>query len=142
MLFEFDEEFFFVLVYLKFDVIRLLLFVKGWFGFIDLEMVCVNLFSFGFVVIIVFIQCLVKVLQGVYYWGVVRGVLGLVVVLSFFEDEVMGLISIFGQGNFVFGKNQEVCFFQEYILYNDYNVFCEMFFDCVIFDDVLDYCLE
>jgi hypothetical protein len=138
-LLELDEEPLSALVHLKPDAIELSLPAKGRSGSTDLEMVRVNPLSSGFVAIAASTNRPVKVPQGAHYRGVVKGSPGSVVALSFFEDEIMGLISTPGQGNLVLGKSQEARSPQEYILYNDHNVLREMPFDCATSDDAPDY---
>src|SRR5690625_7092140 len=53
---------------------------------------------------------------GKYYRGVVKGDYNSLVAISFFEDEVMGVISTLEKGNVVLGKSTDG---QDYVSYSD-----------------------
>ena len=71
---------------------------------------------------------------GQYYRGVVNGDYTSLAGISFFEDNVMGVISTYEFGNIILGKSTDK---QDYITYSDKNLLGENPFQCGI--DELDY---
>lgn len=79
--------------------------------------------------------------QGAHYRGIIKGNPKSLVAFSFFEDEVMGLISSSG-GNLVLGKMKGDNPKSEHILYKDNDVFQNQEWDCSASDDGPDYTME
>jgi len=71
---------------------------------------------------------------GKYYRGVVKGDYNSLVAISFFEDEVMGVISTLDKGNVVLGKSTDG---QDYVSYSDVNLMGDNPFVCG-FDDLAE----
>lgn len=71
---------------------------------------------------------------GKYYRGIVKGDYNSLVAISFFEDEVMGVISTLDKGNVMLGKSVDE---QDYVTYSDVNLLGENPFVCG-FDDVAE----
>ncbi|MEQ8706669.1 MAG: zinc-dependent metalloprotease [Phaeodactylibacter sp.] len=138
-LLQLDEESLSALVHQQPAALELSLPDRGRSASIELELVRINPLSSGFVAVAASTGQPVKAPLAAHYRGVVKGDPASVVALSFFEDEVIGLISTPGQGNLVLGKKQEARSPQEYILYNDHDVLKELPFDCATSDDGPDY---
>ncbi|MBL7765351.1 MAG: T9SS type A sorting domain-containing protein [Chitinophagaceae bacterium] len=67
---------------------------------------------------------------GACYYGIVEGMPGSIVAISFFEQNIMGIIAT-DEGNYVIGKSHETDFTQsEYILYNDKDLLIENNIHC------------
>lgn len=64
---------------------------------------------------------------GVYYRGIVSGDYSSIAALSFFENNVMGVVSTLEKGNIVIGKTKNS---KEYISYSDRNLKIENTFKC------------
>lgn len=138
-LLQLDEELLSALVHQRPAALQLSLPGTGRSVSIDLELVRVSPLSPGFIAVSASSNSPVKAQPGAHYRGIVKGDPGSVVALSFFEGEVMGLISTPDAGNLVLGKNQQGRSPEEYILYNDQDVLREMPFDCATSDDAPDY---
>src|SRR5690606_810565 len=68
---------------------------------------------------------------GQYYRGIVSGDYNSIVAISFFDDNVMGVISTMDKGNVVLGKSTDK---QDYISYSDKNLLGENPFVCGVDD--------
>ncbi|MFA7615971.1 MAG: M12 family metallo-peptidase [Moheibacter sp.] len=68
---------------------------------------------------------------GQYYRGIVDGDYTSLVAISFFENDVIGVISTFQDGNIVLGKSADQ---QDYITYSDVNLMGENPFSCGVDD--------
>lgn len=136
---DLDEESLSALLHRRPAAIQLVLPAKGRNASITLELVRVEPLSDGFVAVAASSRQPVEGPQGVHYRGMVAGEPSSVVALSFFEHEVMGLLSTPDQGNLVLGKRQLTRASEEYVLYNDRKVLREMPFDCTTSDDAPDY---
>lgn len=71
---------------------------------------------------------------GQYYRGIVQGDYTSLVAISFFEDNVIGVISTHADGNIVLGKSVDQ---QDFITYSDVNLLGENPFSCAV--DELEY---
>ena len=78
-------------------------------------------------------------LTALHYRGVVRGTGESVAAFSFFESEIMGLVSVAGEGNLVLGKLPGNTPAQTYLFYRDTPVMRAQDFDCHTDDDAPDY---
>jgi len=86
---------------------------------LEIELVKVDLFSHDFKVIEATTGQAADVDLGVHYRGVVKGQPNSIAAFSFFENDVMGLVSTDGDGNLVLGKLQGSRHQDRYILYPD-----------------------
>jgi hypothetical protein len=80
--------------------------------------------------------------QGVHYRGIIEGEEGSVAAISFFEGELMGLLSAPSLGNLVLGELEGRQNKGNYLLYNDHEVLHELNFDCSASDEGPDYTTE
>lgn len=80
--------------------------------------------------------------NGMHYRGIIRGQESSVVAFSFFENDVMGLISAPETGNLVLGKIADGRQQEQYILYNDREVFRNSTFECGASDEGAPYLPE
>lgn len=71
---------------------------------------------------------------GKYYRGIVKGDYNSLVAISFFEDDVIGVISTLDKGNVVLGKSTDE---QDYVTYSDLNLLGENPFVCG-FDEIAE----
>ncbi len=73
---------------------------------------------------------------GAYYYGVVKDIPNSVVGISFFENDIIGTVSI-PEGNIVIGKSKQLSFdSEEYIIYNDKNLKIENHSACGMTEDI------
>ena len=107
-----------------------------------ISLVKVDLFASGFAAVTASDQKLAKIDLGVHYRGVIEGEEGSVVALSFFEEEVMGLLSSPTLGNLVLGALEGRNSKKDYVLYEDANVLQELAFECHTSDEGPDYTKE
>lgn len=89
-----------------------------------IDLVRVNVFSDGPMVRESGTGALATVDEGLHYRGVIRGVEGSVAALSFFDNEVMGLMASPSTGNLVLGKveSAEKDLLGPYVLYRDFSL--------------------
>ncbi len=110
---------------------------------IELELVKVEILSDDFSVVESASNAPVEVEPGIHYRGVVKGERESLVAISFFEGEIMGLVSSSNFGTLVLGKlsnnnNNSL----QHVLYDDRDVFQQEDFECGTPDDGLGYTLE
>lgn len=74
--------------------------------------------------------------KGVYYRGIVKNDANSVVALSFFNNELSGIISSEGLGNLVIGKRQKQGNVTEYVIYSDAEMKVLSDFNCGMKEDV------
>lgn len=77
--------------------------------------------------------------RGNYYCGIIFGKLYFLVLLSIFNNEVIGFIFI-EEGNYIIGRLRD--FNSRYIIYKDLDLVENLDFDCVIEDDGVGYIEE
>ncbi|MCB9273768.1 MAG: T9SS type A sorting domain-containing protein [Lewinellaceae bacterium] len=106
---------------------------------LELELVAVSPLSVGFSAVLASSGRPAKTLSGRHYRGVVKGEAGSVAAFSFFEGEVMGVLSSKSLGNLVLGAMGKERSAGQYVLYNDRRVLSEQNFDCATPDDGPDY---
>jgi hypothetical protein len=109
-----------------------------------IDLVRVNVFSDGPMVRESETNAWATVDEGIHYRGVIRGVEGSVAALSFFDNEVMGLLASPATGNLVLGKVQSAEKDGEapYVLYEDYTLRHQDEFLCGTPDDGPGYTAE
>ena len=86
---------------------------------LEVELVKVNLFAHDFQVIEASTGQPAEVDLGVHYRGIVKGQPNSIAAFSFFENDVMGLVSTAADGNLVLGKLKGDRHQENYILYPD-----------------------
>lgn len=100
-------------------------------GFVELELVKVNLFAAGFKVMTSDSKDQpVPYEHGAYYWGVIKGIEGSLAAISVFKDEVIGFYSSPQDGNFVLGKLGGNNPQRDHILYAEKDLNGQMPFSC------------
>ena len=109
---------------------------------IELELVKVDIFQDGFRVITSSTNAPAKVHRGAHYRGIIKGNSNSIAAVSFFEDEVVALISSDQTGNLVIGKLQGENPEMKHILYNDKEVLTSQDWSCDTPDDGPDYTAE
>jgi Metallo-peptidase family M12 len=105
---------------------------------LELNVSKVDIFTHDFKVILASKNSPVNVKQGLHYQGIIKGEKRSVVAISFFDNEVMGLISS-DTGNLVLGKLKGEPWTTEHIVYNDKFVLRDQTFECVTLDDGVGY---
>ncbi len=104
----------------------------------ELELVAVDIFSSDFAVIQRSDNSVANVNTGLHYRGIIKGDPNSIAAISFFGDEVMGLISS-NEGNIVIGKLQNQLSDSKHIIYDDFNVITDLGLDCGTIDDGIGY---
>ena len=105
-------------------------------GFIELELVRVNIFGGGFKVVTSDSKDQpVPYEAGAHYWGVIKGIEGSFSAISVFKDEVMGFYSSPQDGNVVLGKLGGNNPQRDHILYAEKDLNGEMPFACSTRED-------
>jgi hypothetical protein len=104
----------------------------------ELELVAVDIFSADFTVVQRSDNSVANVNTGLHYRGIIKGDENSVAAISFFGDEVMGLISS-SEGNIVIGKLQNQLSDSKHIIYDDFNVITDLGLDCGTIDDGIGY---
>ncbi|MEL6862882.1 MAG: zinc-dependent metalloprotease [Bacteroidota bacterium] len=102
----------------------------------ELELVKVNIFTPDFTVVRRSDDAVVDVNTGVHYRGIIKGDDNSIAAVSFFDGEIMGLISS-AQGNLVIGKLQNRA--SKHIIYDDKEVIAELGLGCETPDDGIGY---
>jgi len=106
---------------------------------LEIELVRVDLFSSDFQVTDAVTGEAAQVDLGVHYRGVVKGHPNSIAAFSFFDNDVMGLVSTNADGNLVLGKLQGNRAQERYILYPDKSLLATMDLDCATEDDGIGY---
>ena len=106
---------------------------------LEIELVRVDLFSSDFQVTDAVTGEAAQVDLGVHYRGVVKGHSNSIAAFSFFDNDVMGLVSTNADGNLVLGKLQGNRAQERYILYPDKSLLATMDLDCATEDDGIGY---
>ncbi|HQU58209.1 MAG TPA: hypothetical protein PLU64_03415, partial [Saprospiraceae bacterium] len=136
---ELDEEALTQLLYEKPAQLSLSLPMAGRSQPLELELVQVDPLAAGFSAVLASTGQPARVTTGLHYWGVLRGEEGSVVAISFFENEMMGLLSAKRLGNLVLGPLESGRSSNQYILYDDRKVLQELGFDCATSDEGPEY---
>ncbi len=105
------------------------------------ELVKVDLFTEGYMLRVSGQKDPVQVDRGLHYRGVIKGEEQSLAAISFFGQEVMGLVSS-DLGNFVLGKMKGSNPTNEHIFYNDQEVISNLGLDCGTEDDLRGYTRE
>jgi hypothetical protein len=108
---------------------------------LELELVKVDIFQDGFNVIKSSTNAPVKVHKGAHYRGIIKGDNQSIAAVSFFENEVMALISSGATGNLVIGKLKGENPDLEHVIYNDKETWPNQDFECSTSDEGPDYTL-
>ena len=106
---------------------------------LEIELVRVDLFSSDFQVTDAVTGEAAQVDLGVHYRGIVKGHPNSIAAFSFFDNDVMGLVSTNADGNLVLGKLQGNRAQERYILYPDKSLLATMDLDCATEDDGIGY---
>ncbi|NNF34899.1 MAG: T9SS type A sorting domain-containing protein [Saprospiraceae bacterium] len=101
----------------------------------DLELVKVNIFTEDFSVVKGSDKTAVNYNEGVHYRGIIKGDPTSIAAVSFYNDEVIGLISS-EDGNLVIGKLKNS---NKHIIYDDFNVITDLGLECGTIDDGIGY---
>jgi len=100
-----------------------------------IELVKVDLFADGFQVIESHSQQPADVEQGLHYRGILKGEKQTLAALSFYDKDVMGLVSAAATGNLVLGQLKDRSNRGVYILYEDRDILQQLAYDCATPDD-------
>ena len=100
----------------------------------EVELVKVNIFSPDFVVNTTEGQWKDAEL-GTHYRGVIKGVNGSIAAVSIFDDQVIGMFSAPGEGNYVLGPLNGMNPGKQHVMYNDQDMLITNPFDCHTEDD-------
>lgn len=136
---ELDEEALAQLWYEKPERLSLALPMAGRSKPLEVELAAVDPLATGFSVVLASSGLPARVAPGRHYRGIIRGDEASVVAFSFFEGEVMGILSSKALGNLVLGALEGGRAAGKYVLYDDRRVFSELGFDCATPDDGPEY---
>ncbi|HMQ46661.1 MAG TPA: zinc-dependent metalloprotease [Saprospiraceae bacterium] len=106
---------------------------------VEIELVEVDLFAYDFEVILSSTNAPAAVDRGLHYRGIIKGENQSIAALSFFDNDVMGLISHPELGNYVLGKLQGRQADAPYIFYPDQQILQTLGISCDTPDDDHEY---
>ena len=101
----------------------------------DLELVKVDIYAHDFSVVRRSDNAEVEVKHGIHYRGIIKGDPTSLVAMSFYEDQIIGMISS-DAGNLVIGKLNN---HDKHIIYDDFNVITDLGLECGTVDDGIGY---